>query len=243
MILFKAAWEVVELAFIVASLCFAVRLYALRRQPTWREPFDRRRMAILWLLALAAIAIKVTEDVVAGESGPIDERIMLFLHSQVSLALTGWFEVVTFSASGSVLTTMTIAAAIVLVIAKRPIEAMLLAGSVMCAALVVYAVKMIVGRDRPALWDTQWYWGSSFPSGHTLVATAFAAASALIVGGVSPATRRLARVVAAVWIVLVALSRLVLGVHWPTDVLAAACIGAAIPLGLRFAFELREAQR
>jgi undecaprenyl-diphosphatase len=243
MILFKAAWEVVELAFIVASLYFAVRLYALRRQPTWREPFDRRRVAILWLLALAAIAIKVTEDVVAGESGPIDERLMIFLHSHVSPALTSCFEAVTFSASGSVLTTMTIAATIVLVIAKRPTEAMLLAGSVMGAALVVYAIKMIVGRDRPALWDTQWYWGSSFPSGHTLVATAFAAASALMLGGMWPAARKPALVVAAVWIVLVALSRLVLGVHWPTDVLAAACIGAAIPLGLRFVFELREAQR
>lgn len=156
MILFKAAWEVVELAFIVGSLYIAVRLYALRRQPTWREPFDRRRVAILWLLALAAIAIKVTEDVVAGESGPIDERLVRFLHSLVSPALTGWFEAVTFSASGPVLTAMTIAAAIMLVIAKRSNEALLLVGSVTCAALVVYAIKMIVGRDRPALWDTQW---------------------------------------------------------------------------------------
>lgn len=243
MILFKAAWEVVELAFVVGSLYFAVRLYALRRRPTWREPFDRRRVTILWLLALAAIAIKVTEDVVAGESGPIDERLMHVLHSQVSPALTHWFEAVTFSASGSVLTAMTIAAAIVLVIAKRPTEAMLLAGSVMCAALVVYAVKTIVGRDRPALWDAQWYWGSSFPSGHTLVATAFAAASALMLGEMWPVARRPALVIAAVWILLVAISRLILGVHWPTDVLAAACIGAAIPLGLWFAIGLRQAQR
>ena len=241
MILFKIAWEVVELTFIVASVYFAVRLYSLRRQPTWREPFDRRRVAILWLLALAVIATKLTEDVVGGESGPIDERLMLFLHSRISPA--GWLEAVSLSASGSVLTTMTIAVAIVLVMGKRLVEAMLLTGSVTCAALIVYILKAVVGRDRPALWDTQWYWGSSFPSGHTLAVSAFAAASALMLGGTWPATRRPAMVVAVIWVVLVALSRLVLGVHWPSDVLAAACIGAAIPLGLRFVFELRQARR
>jgi undecaprenyl-diphosphatase len=34
---------------------------------------------------------------------------------------------------------------------------------------------------------------------------------------------------AATWILLVALSRLVLGVHWPSDVLTAACLGVIIP--------------
>ena len=129
------------------------------------------------LFALGATATKITEDALGGESGPVDEGLMLFLHSHVPLALMGFFEAVSFSASAPVLTSLTIAGVGALVIAKRRFEATLLASSVILSALVVYAVKTIVGRERPALWDTQWYWGSSFPSGHTLVVAAFAAAS------------------------------------------------------------------
>jgi len=237
--LLKAIGDIVELALVVGSLYFAMRMYLRRAQPAWAEPLDRRRMALLWLLALGAAAVKLTEDVLGGESGPIDKGILLFLHAQVPSALTGFFDAVTLSASAAVLTPLTIAATIALVIAKRRFEATLLAGSVMGAAALVYAVKAFIGRERPMLWDAQWYWGSSFPSGHTLVVAAFAAANALILGRLWPVARLSALVVALVWVVLVAFSRLILGVHWPTDVLAAACVGAAIPLGLRFVLESR----
>jgi len=109
------------------------------------------------------------------------------------------------------------------------------------AAAVVYVVKALVGRARPALWETEAYWGSSFPSGHTLVVAAFATAAALCASRVRPAARKLALSIAILWISLVAVSRLVLGVHWPTDVLAAACIGAFLPLAMSVGLELRYA--
>jgi undecaprenyl-diphosphatase len=229
----------VELALVVASLCFAMRLYVRRAQPAWAEPLDRRRVALLWLLTLGAVAVKLTQDVLGDESGPIDKGILLFLHAQVPSALTGFLEAVTLSASAVVLTPLTIAATVALVIAKRRFEPTLLAGSVMGGAALVYAVKASIGRERPMLWDAQWYRGSSSPSGHTLVVAAFAAANALIPGRLCPAARLPALVLALMWIVLVAFSRLILDVHWPTDVLAAACVGAAIPQRLQFVLDSR----
>jgi len=61
-----------------------------------------------------------------------------------------------------------------------------------------------------------------------------------VIGRTWPGLRVPALVLALVWVLLVGFSRLVLGVHWPTDVVVAACIGAAIPLGFSFSLEHRE---
>jgi undecaprenyl-diphosphatase len=100
-------------------------------------------------------------------------------------------------------------------------------------------MKAIVGRARPALWEAQWYWGSSFPSGHTLSTAAFATAAALCVARIWPRSGTLAMALAVSWAGLVAVSRLVLGVHWPSDVLVAMCLGFFIPLMISVANDLR----
>ncbi len=49
-----------------------------------------------------------------------------------------------------------------------------------------------------------------------------------------PRLVRMIALPATAWILLVALSRLVLGVHWPSDVLTAACLGVIIPFIVQF---------
>ena len=189
----------------------------------------------------AIVAIKVSEDVVNLESGPVDELILRFIHTRVPASLNGLFEAATLTGSASVIVPLSIAIVVALLLAGRHFEALLLSVSVVGGGIVVYVLKAVVGRERPALWETAWYWGSSFPSGHTLVVAAFAAAAAIGASRIWPKSRTFAIVVACAWIVLVGLSRLVLGVHWPTDVLAAACIGACLPLAAGVALELRHA--
>jgi undecaprenyl-diphosphatase len=70
--------------------------------------------------------------------------------------------------------------------------------------------------------------GASFPSGHAADTTALAIGVAIVLGAVvlrRPAERVLVFVAAGAISVAVGLSRLVIGVHWPTDVLAGWAIG------------------
>ncbi len=237
---FELIEDIVKLALIVACLYFVFGAYVRHNQPAWSAPLKKRRLTTLLVLVLAASAVKLSEDVFGGESGPIDQVILIFIHSHVSSTLTGFFEAVSFTGSSRALFPLTALVTIALLYARRRFEALLVAASVISGAIVIYIVKMLVGRVRPALWDTEWYWGSSFPSGHTLVVAAFATAVALCVSRIRPALGKLALLIAILWIFLVAISRLALGVHWPTDVLVAACIGAFLPLAMSVALELRD---
>jgi undecaprenyl-diphosphatase len=238
----NATLDLAKFALIVVGLYAAFALYVQHRQPGWSVAFERRRLALLWAALVVGGAVKVTDDVLGGESGPIDKAILLFIRDSVPTALNPFFEVITLTGSSMALVPLGLLAVAVLLLRRHRFEASLVAASTIGGALVVYVVKSLVGRERPQLWQTQWYWGSSFPSGHTLVVAAFATAVALSVARLRPATRDLVVSAAFGWILLVALSRLVLGVHWPTDVLAAACIGAALPLAISLGVEFWRAR-
>ncbi len=140
---------------------------------------ERRRLAILAALVLTVLAIKVTEDVLGGESGPIDKAILVFIHAHVSTACTTAFKAITLSGSGSVLVPGIAAVTVTLLFRQHRHEAFSLAASALIGSGLVYVVKAWVGGARPALWPSEWWAGSSFPSGHTLVVAATAAACVL----------------------------------------------------------------
>lgn len=229
--------DVTKLALIVAFFYFSLSVYLGWKQPAWSAFVERRRFTILLALVLAVIGIKVGEDVVNRESGPFDILLLQFIHANVPPALTKAFEVATLSGSASVLLPLAAIFVVLLLIAHRRFEALLVTASVVGGGIIVYVLKMVVGRARPDLWDAEWYWGSSFPSGHTLVVAAFSTAAVISASRIWPESRRFAMLIAFAWILSVGASRLVLGVHWPTDVLASVCIGMFLPLVAGIALE------
>jgi undecaprenyl-diphosphatase len=226
-----------RLVFFVACAAALLHAWARRGRPGWASRLTERHVAVLGLLTLAVTGAEVFEEVLAGESGPLDTALLWFVREHVPLALTGLFAAVTRSGSVAFLLPATAACVVTLLLARRRFDALLMAASMSAATLLIYAIKTLVGRVRPALWETQWYSGSSFPSGHTLATAAFATAGALCVARLWPRSAHAVMTVAMLWAVLVALSRLVLGVHWPSDVLAALCLGAFVPLMFSVAFD------
>jgi membrane-associated phospholipid phosphatase len=114
-------------------------------------------------------------------------------------------------------------------------------------------VKALVDRARPDIHPLAGFSGASFPSGHTAAAAACYAAFALLLSRRrSVRTRAVLAGVAIAVTTAVAATRVILGVHWLTDVLAGAALGwgwfalSAIAFGgrlLHFGAPVEAAQR
>ncbi len=229
-----------ELALVVAAIYFALTLGSRRWRPGWSTPLAERRLLVWLLIGLAATAAQVAEEVLGKPAGPLDQAILWFLHRHAPAETVGFFQAVTNCGTSKVLLPLVTLAAVVLAVAERRREAWQLVLSGYGAAALMATLKTAIGRQRPQLWQTDWYWGSSFPSGHTLVTSAVATAAALCIGRLQPRWRVPARAAALLWLAVMGLSRMVLGVHWPSDVLAAACLGILLSLVIDQALALHE---
>ncbi|MGW7634578.1 phosphatase PAP2 family protein [Streptomyces decoyicus] len=101
------------------------------------------------------------------------------------------------------------------------------------------AVKALVGRDRPAWPDPVASAGYfAFPSGHALTAlvTGVLVLWLLRLAGARPLWRWTARTVIAVSVVGVGFTRVYLGVHWTSDVVAGWLLGGALVTGSAAAY-------
>lgn len=232
--IFAIAKDLAKLALIGSMLWVLLRGYVHWKKPHLVDAVGRHRLFIALILGAIIAGVDVSEDALSGDSGPVDKAILMFVHSHVPSAFKSLFEAATLTGSFTFLITAVAATSLLFLLLKRWFEVLLLASSAACGALVIYILKTVTDRQRPALWETRWYWGTSFPSGHTLETACFATALTLCVSRVWPRNAWIIRIAAVGWVILVGLSRLVLGVHWPTDVLAAACIGMLLAMSVQF---------
>lgn len=94
--------------------------------------------------------------------------------------------------------------------------------------IVMSTIKQLVDRVRPALNPLAETLGPSFPSGHSATAAAFYAAAALLLGRRrGRPTRAVLTGLAAGIAIAVAASRVLLDVHWLSDVIAGLALGWA----------------
>ena len=183
----------------------------------------------LLVLALGVWAFAAIADEMAdGETG-YDQAVADWLHARATNPLTELFEAITTLGNGIVLAGVTAIAVYLLLRRGHRREALLMVLAFTGAEIVSYSLKLGFRRDRPFFTDPLATESTfSFPSGHSTVSLAVYGALAVIVARRVRRPSRLPWLVgAAVLVLLIGFSRLYLGVHFLTDVLAGFAAGAA----------------
>ena len=164
----------------------------------------------LWCLIWLAM------QVAHGQTPAFDESIRRAIHDAANPGLTRVLEAVTLLGSQAVVISVASCAVLILFFQGRRDRALLIAIAMAGAELLLWILKVEFHRPRP-----EPFFGSvppasySFPSGHALLSfCCYGTLSAVC----SP--RRWVRIAAAALILSVGISRVYLGVHYPSDVIA-----------------------
>ena len=139
------------------------------------------------------------------------------------------------------LSLLTITAAVCLLFHGKRRQALVFAAAVLGADLSSEILKLAYNRPRPTLVPHGSYvYSASFPSGHSTLAAAAFLSLAAVVASVESTRRAKAFVIslAIVATLSVGFSRVYLGVHWPSDVLAGWTMGSAWALGAFIAVKM-----
>ncbi|UTS88634.1 MULTISPECIES: phosphatase PAP2 family protein [Rhizobium] len=201
----------------------------------------------LTLIVLASVAgglfvlQRLTSEVLEGETFRFDEAILLALRRPGELAvpigpawLTHAVDDITSLGGVTILSLMTVLVTVYLLLDRRWPIAIFVFSSVLTGWLASTLLKILVARPRPDIVPHLVEVSDlSFPSGHAMVsAVTYLTLGALLARTQRYRSTRIFVMGAGVFLaVIVGLSRIYLGVHYPTDVFAGWCAGALWALG------------
>ena len=192
-------------------------------------------VSALWFFAWMA------EEMLEGSTAWFDSQVRSFVHAHSTDRLTVIMKFLTIFGSSIVMTPAALFALAVFYIRREFHALKMLAASLAGALILEFILKSAFHRARPEpFFDIPRPPSYSFPSGHALFSFCFFAALAVVL---SP---RLARPKAkiAVWFIALILilgigfSRIYLGVHYPSDVLAGYAAGLVWVAALNFVDKL-----
>jgi membrane-associated phospholipid phosphatase len=184
---------------------------------------------LLLLTAGAWLFGALAEEVAEGDTH-VDTRLAAWLHAHASGGWTEFFEAITFLGNVPVLAVVTFVGAFVLSRKRRTADLQLLLLAAIGAEVLTVGLKLGFERERPFFADPLATESTySFPSGHASVSLAVYGTLGFIAARhLSNRRAQIASLIgAAVLVLLIGFSRLYLGVHFLTDVIAGFSIGIA----------------
>jgi len=187
-------------------------------------------LAVL-LIAVTALFIFgwLAEEVFEGQTEKFDAFVRFSVHQFSTPTVTHLMQAFSVLGSIAVMTPVVFLAICGLIYFHRPRAAALLAIAMVGAGGLDIGLKYAFHRARPVSFFGTSPGSYSFPSGHALASLCFyGSLAAILTARVRGRTAKICIwIIAAFLVAMIGLSRIYLGVHYPSDVIAGYCVAAA----------------
>jgi undecaprenyl-diphosphatase len=183
------------------------------------------------VLAIVCLVLFVglTAAVLAGVADTWDRTLMLALANGREPWLTWWMRLLSVAGSGLIEIPLALLLILGLVLRKRRVEAWWYSAAAVSGWALSGLAKLAVHRPRPHVIPRLMHGGGwfSYPSGHSMLAPIIFGLGIIVWAAPwpSPAIRRAALVLAALFALGIGFSRVYLGVHYPSDVVGGLLLG------------------
>ena len=187
----------------------------------------------LLLFVILGYMVKFYPDMLIG----FDQPIQTAIRGDLPDFLTILFRTITHLIDIPVIITWVLIVAFIFYRKQWKLESYLMLGNLALAGILIVTFKNIYQRPRPEILHLVEEKGFSFPSGHSLAVTIMVGTLIVIFSQriKDQLWKRIVQILLGLYLVSVLISRVYLGVHYPSDVLASLCVGLGI-LFIEFPF-------
>ena len=198
-----------------------------------KQTFLMKGSFALLLFMIIGYIVKFYPEMLVG----FDQPIQTAIRGDLPETLTLLFRAITHLIDIPVIISWVLIVAFIFYRKQWKMESYLMLGNLTLAGILIVTFKNIYQRPRPEILHLVEEKGFSFPSGHSLAVTIMVGTLIVILSQRIKNTvwRKIVQILLSLYIVSVLVSRIYLGVHYPSDVIASLCVGLGV-LFMEFPF-------
>lgn len=194
-------------------------IYSKYNRPIGRMATNRLFAALVVFVVSATLFVYIAREVTQGETLRTDSNILLWINSIATPLLDSVMTTLTQLGDVPAVALATVVLLTVFARKKKWQAAAQVAFGMAGAVLLNVTLKLLFERHRPHLWDLLVHESSySFPSGHAMLTATLAFTCVILAWNTR--WRWLTIALGALYMLVIGFTRLYLGVHYPTDVMA-----------------------
>ena len=198
-----------------------------------KQTFMMKGSFALLLFMIIGYIVKFYPEMLVG----FDQPSQTAIRGDLPETLTLLFRAITHLIDIPVIISWVLIVAFIFYRKQWKMESYLMLGNLTLAGILIVTFKNIYQRPRPEILHLVEEKGFSFPSGHSLAVTIMVGTLIVILSQRIKNTvwRKIVQILLSLYIVSVLVSRIYLGVHYPSDVIASLCVGLGV-LFMEFPF-------